>query len=233
MGRISVHPKKQPAQLRSREMVQKILDAAVAVLRRDGIEGFTTNHVAREAGISVASIYQFFPNKLAIVYRLYQIWLSELSDRIAAESDRWRGRIQWEEFASRLSAKLSEEIVDQRAEYELLRAMWSHRKLLELDRKHSDTLAARVADDMAAYGSKMPRPALTRIAEFANELHTLAAERAVDATPAERRLIDECARIAYVALWRHALEANPPARPARSEARRAGARGAHRFVTGP
>ncbi len=47
-----------------------ILKAAVRVLEREGVQRFTTIRVAEEAGVSVGSLYQYFPNKQAILYRL-------------------------------------------------------------------------------------------------------------------------------------------------------------------
>jgi AcrR family transcriptional regulator len=51
-------------------MVEDILEAAVRVLRRDGARRFTTVRVADEAGVSVGSLYQYFPNKEALLFRL-------------------------------------------------------------------------------------------------------------------------------------------------------------------
>jgi AcrR family transcriptional regulator len=63
-------PRKQPAQARSAQLVKDLLEAAVRVLSREGPERFTTIRVARAAGVSVGSLYQYFPNKHAILYRL-------------------------------------------------------------------------------------------------------------------------------------------------------------------
>ena len=57
-------------QARSAELVAAILEAAVRVLERDGARRFTTVRVAEEAGVSVGSLYQYFPNKEAILFRL-------------------------------------------------------------------------------------------------------------------------------------------------------------------
>lgn len=68
--------RKQPQQARSAELVRTILEAAVQVLAQEGAHRFTTIRVAARAGVSVGSLYQYFPNKAAILFRL--------------QSDEWR-----------------------------------------------------------------------------------------------------------------------------------------------
>ncbi|HET9930997.1 MAG TPA: TetR family transcriptional regulator [Polyangiaceae bacterium] len=63
-------PRKAPVQKRSTQLVADILKAAVRVLEKEGAERFTTIRVAKAAGVSVGSLYQYFPNKQAILYRL-------------------------------------------------------------------------------------------------------------------------------------------------------------------
>jgi AcrR family transcriptional regulator len=57
-------------QARSTELVAAILEAAIRVLEREGAARFTTIRVAEQAGVSVGSLYQYFPNKHAILFRL-------------------------------------------------------------------------------------------------------------------------------------------------------------------
>jgi len=71
-----ISSRKQPKQARSAELVAAILDAAVQVLAKEGAQRFTTARVAEKAGVSVGSLYQYFPNKAAILFRL--------------QSDEWR-----------------------------------------------------------------------------------------------------------------------------------------------
>src|SRR5882724_427346 len=66
----SISSRKQPQQARSSELVAAILDAAVQVLTKEGAQRFTTARVAERAGVSVGSLYQYFPNKAAILFRL-------------------------------------------------------------------------------------------------------------------------------------------------------------------
>jgi len=65
-----VRPRKTPLQRRSREMLETILEAATRVLIREGYTRATTNRVAAAAGISVGSLYQYFPSKDALVVAL-------------------------------------------------------------------------------------------------------------------------------------------------------------------
>jgi AcrR family transcriptional regulator len=63
-------------QARSTELVAAILQAAIRVLEREGAARFTTIRVAEAAGVSVGSLYQYFPNKQAILFQLQrQEWL--------------------------------------------------------------------------------------------------------------------------------------------------------------
>lgn len=63
-------PRKRPAQRRSRDTVEAILEAAAQVLDAAGYAGLNTNAIAARAGISVGSLYQYFPNKQAICAEL-------------------------------------------------------------------------------------------------------------------------------------------------------------------
>src|SRR5215218_3084242 len=67
-----------PRQERGRERVEKILDSAARVIAEVGVEAMTTNAIATRANTSVGSLYQFFPNKDAIVEALAARYNAEL-----------------------------------------------------------------------------------------------------------------------------------------------------------
>jgi AcrR family transcriptional regulator len=75
-----ISSRKRPQQARSAELVAAILEAAVQVLAKEGAQRFTTARVAERAGVSVGSVYQYFPNKAAILFRL--------------QSDEWRRTVE-------------------------------------------------------------------------------------------------------------------------------------------
>jgi AcrR family transcriptional regulator len=65
-----VSPRKAPRQERSRRTVERILDAAARIFHEQGYAGATTNDIADEADVSVGSLYQYFPNKDALLVAL-------------------------------------------------------------------------------------------------------------------------------------------------------------------
>jgi len=65
-----ISSRKEPKQARSTELVSAILEAAIQVLAKEGASRFTTARVAEKAGVSVGSVYQYFPNTAAILFRL-------------------------------------------------------------------------------------------------------------------------------------------------------------------
>src|SRR5882724_7899519 len=71
-----ISSRKQPQQARSARLVKDVLQAAIQVLAKEGATRFTMARVAAKAGVSVGSMYQYFPNKAAILFRL--------------QSDEWR-----------------------------------------------------------------------------------------------------------------------------------------------
>ena len=72
-------PRKEPRQRRSRETVEAILEATARVLVREGYEKTSTNRVAEVAGVSVGSLYQYFPNKESLVAALMGRHLDEMA----------------------------------------------------------------------------------------------------------------------------------------------------------
>ena len=71
-AKVKAKPRKKPLQQRSQLMVETILEATARVLSKRGYEGTNTNVIAETAGISVGSIYQYFPNKDALITALHE-----------------------------------------------------------------------------------------------------------------------------------------------------------------
>lgn len=74
----AINPRKTPRQRRSAELVEAIYEGGARILETEGLAGLNTNRVAEVAGVSVGSLYQYFPSKEAIVAGLLRRSRQEL-----------------------------------------------------------------------------------------------------------------------------------------------------------
>jgi AcrR family transcriptional regulator len=85
---VRTKPRKLPSQERSRVTVDTILAATARVLVKKGFDGLTTNAVAEAAGVSIGSLYQYFPSKEALVAALIEQHIEEMNSEILNELTR-------------------------------------------------------------------------------------------------------------------------------------------------
>lgn len=72
--------KKSPKQQRAIATVEAIVEAATYILRKHGPAGFTANKVADKAGVNIASFYQYFPNKEALLFHIAKrTWKTQIA----------------------------------------------------------------------------------------------------------------------------------------------------------
>jgi len=67
-----------PTQERAQVTVEAMLDAVIKLLKRKGASSITTNRIAETAGVSIGSVYQYFPNKRAIFIALHERHISQV-----------------------------------------------------------------------------------------------------------------------------------------------------------
>ena len=85
---VKTTPRKRPTQHRSKATVDTILTATARILIKLGFDGLTTNAVAEAAGVSIGSLYQYFPNKEALVAALIEDQLDIKNAQMIAELGR-------------------------------------------------------------------------------------------------------------------------------------------------
>ncbi|TDV15120.1 TetR/AcrR family transcriptional regulator [Paraburkholderia caballeronis] len=95
-----LRPRKAPSQTRSGETVASIIEAAAQVLETEGFEGFNTNAVARRAGVSIGSLYQYFPGKDALTVALIRREAQRFYDDAAVALTKRSGKAALEYFIS-------------------------------------------------------------------------------------------------------------------------------------
>lgn len=99
-------PRKTPRQSRSRASYEAVLTAAAQILEREGMAGLNTNAVAERAGVSVGTLYQYFPGKEAIAAELVRRIKAQLLDDLTEALVAARGRSLREAAQIILSASI-------------------------------------------------------------------------------------------------------------------------------
>jgi len=98
---IELEQRREPVQERGRQRVEAILEAVQTIIMEDGVEAVTTHRIAKQAGIPVGSVYQYFPNKYAIFRAHVKTFHDRLnglysaSDQMAAQGVSGFDRLDW------------------------------------------------------------------------------------------------------------------------------------------
>tara|TARA_R110001606_G_scaffold125348_1_gene258930 strand:- start:1007 stop:1663 length:657 start_codon:yes stop_codon:yes gene_type:complete len=150
----SVSPRSEPVQSRSIKRAQQILDVTSELLETVGLNDLNTAIIAKEVGISVGSLYHYFPNKHAILYAMGKSWLNSIED-VLAEIQDWS-------LEDMTLADFIDQVVDinlrtyrqQRAVLRLVQAMFSVQELRELDEQHDDMVISQMSKIFKRIGLK-------------------------------------------------------------------------------
>lgn len=161
---------RKPTQLRSQKRVALILDSAVEVLRTRGIGAVTTNSIAEQAAIPVSSIYQYFPNKIAILSALYKDYLSGIVSVLDELGDIDHSNNDWEVVMTELVEAIQRQETRDDIDQQLEIALGLYPELVEIDHEHRAVVADRLADLLQRLGSRWSKPRLRRLGYFIYEI---------------------------------------------------------------
>lgn len=163
----SVTRRKPAKQQRSKAKVQLILDTTLAMLNDGPADKITTNEIARNAEISIGTLYQFFPKKEAIYYELYRRWLELTLDVLDEVDARFDGSEGLEAYADAVFESLSaDESINSRAHWQLRFAMSSSPELTALETGHDQKVFRRIVATQEKFGRTITAAeahALTRL----------------------------------------------------------------------
>jgi len=162
-ARKAMKSRRRPTQARSREMVARILDGTRKLLHEQGSAKLTTIAIARVAGMSVGSLYQYFPNKEAILLHLVQDWLADVQDAMSllasdAPIEKWT---DVESTLHRFHEKLRGIYLDRADLLPVVDAMGDSAALAEIYREHNERIAQSLAAWLSTIDAALP-PATAR-----------------------------------------------------------------------
>ncbi|MEL6595189.1 MAG: TetR/AcrR family transcriptional regulator [Pseudomonadota bacterium] len=153
----NVARRKEAQQKRSHEKVESILSVTLEMLGEGPTERIGTKSIAKAAGVSVGSLYRFFPNKEAIYYELYRRWLAQNLDALDRLIERLEKDATLEQFTDAFLDVMTEPELNSPGNWRLRLAMGTSRKLAELEASHRMEVVHRVAILQSQFG-KLPSP---------------------------------------------------------------------------
>jgi len=179
----TVVPRKAPKQARARETCYRILEGTRRLLEEQGAAAITTRNIAESSGVNIASIYQYYPNKQAILYALNQERLSVVIgvfDEFDTEEYLNKSPVQY--FAG-LTSAIAKLKWYGKADLELDKAIEHDAKLSEMMDRHTETVVSRLVALLRHFGCKWPDEKLRHYAEYIYEVSNVATRlRNQDAT---------------------------------------------------
>ncbi|MFD1881664.1 TetR family transcriptional regulator [Paracoccus pacificus] len=175
-----------PTQKRSRERFEKILSAAQDLLLEKGAEGFRMSELVQRSGVPFGSLYQYFPDRSAVLGTLAERYNAEGRACVAAELTRLRQPSDRPQVLSRITDGFYRMYQD----YPVMRAVWQATQadpvLQRLDAQDSAQLARMLAE--AQSGTTADAEAFAR-AGLAITLIGAAVRHAITLPPAEADLV--------------------------------------------
>jgi AcrR family transcriptional regulator len=140
-----IEPRNAPVQGRSKKRSKQIIDATSELLERVGFDDLNTILIAKETGISIGSLYHYFPNKHAILYAMGMRWLDDI-ESVLKEFDGWDiENIPLSDLIDDMLSTNFKVYKKQKAILTLVQAMFSVPELRELDEKHDEMMITTFA----------------------------------------------------------------------------------------
>lgn len=134
----NISPRSVPVQQRAQQRRDEILAVTAQLLEDIGLDDLTTIKVAKSLGVSVGTLYHYFPNKHAILYALAEQWLGEMDAALQGLGEPQTSQ-SLRQFVDQSVNQLLKVYTDQRGLLPLVQAMFGIPELKELDERH-DTL---------------------------------------------------------------------------------------------
>lgn len=139
-------PRNEPVQSRSIRRSKQIIDVTGELLERVGLDDLNTIIIAKEVGISIGSLYHYFPNKYAILYAMGSRWLESI-DTVFNEVQKWPlEELEVDDLIDKILAIHLKTYKKQKAILTLVQAMFSVKELRELDEKHDELVINQMSE---------------------------------------------------------------------------------------
>jgi len=215
-ARLEIQPRRAPQQARARKTVDRILATTAALLDEVGVDRLTTNLVAERAGVNIASLYAYFPNKYALLHSL----ALQLAERQVARIRRYietaPSALPWVRVSDGIIDAMLAASLCEPGFAPLQHALMAIPELRKIYRQSNDELVDVMDRFLRRYGVELARARVRTIQLSLGETSAIMFDLAVSQGPkVDHAVIDELKRMhrGYLATYIDRPDLAPPPRP--------------------
>jgi len=182
----SLERRRVPSQERAKVRVENILAATRELLLESGIGAVTTARVAERAGVPVGSVYQYFPNKKAILAALYEDYLSGVRTVLDEFVARLPTTEPWPVFMGQLMREIQQAEYGRDIEGILMASTHTFPELREIEQRHSEMVIEGIVRILRGLGSRWSKQKLRLLVIYLYLVHNATVHFRRDHHPSSR-----------------------------------------------
>ncbi|MEX2202179.1 MAG: TetR/AcrR family transcriptional regulator [Dongiaceae bacterium] len=195
-ARLEIEPRKSPRQARAQKTVERILATTADLLDEIGFDRVTTNMVAERAGVNIASLYAYFPNKYSLLHSLALRLAERQVAQIRSYIDRIGPDMPWQIASDGIVDAMLTASRNEPGFAALQHALMAVPELRTVYRQSNDELVDAMERFLKRYGVTLPREQVALIQMSLGETSAILFDLAVSqGGGVDHRVIDELKRL--------------------------------------
>jgi AcrR family transcriptional regulator len=195
-ARLEIEPRKSPRQARAQKTVERILATTADLLDEIGFDRVTTNMVAERAGVNIASLYSYFPNKYALLHSLALRLAERQVAQIRTYIDRIGPDMPWQIASDGIVDAMLTASRNEPGFAALQHALMAVPELRAVYRQSNDELIDAMDRFLRRYGVELPRERVALIEMSLGETSAILFDLAVSRGGSlDHAVIDELKRL--------------------------------------
>lgn len=180
-----------PQQARARATVAKIQEAAKEILVESGPQGLNTNAIAERAGVNVATLYNYYPDKFAVLVHLFSEFEEERASYVRSQLAQLDPESDLFAWTNTIIDRLAEMRTSGGYQIALRRALVSVPELAGLDRESSLSISRGLEVALRRTGKWHPEARLSDLTDLVVEVITNTLDSAFAETPANTEKVEQ------------------------------------------
>jgi AcrR family transcriptional regulator len=178
-----------PAQKRSRERFERILECATQIIAEKGSEAFRMSDIVERSGVAFGSLYQYFPDKTAIIGTLAERYNAIGRECVRRDLSAVKGAGDLHPALCRIVDSYYQMFVDEPVMRDIWQATQADRALQKLDEEDGAYLSGLLSDTLRRIAADAPKPALAAFSQLTMTLIAAAVRHAISLPAKDARRI--------------------------------------------